>query len=209
MTKILLVPRASNSVSTVVFSPVSAAMTAVTDATPITMPIVVSIDRTLFAQICPSARNALCRISSRIAIGRRRRIISPPPARIANGGRRLADGVLLDGQIGQHLAVLHADDPPGVAGDVRLVRHHDDRLPGVVQLVEQAEDFLARAAVEIAGRLVGQQDRGLVDQRPGDGDALLLAAGKLVGPVAHAIAQADGFQRLLRPRPPAPPTVGE
>ena len=42
-----------------VFSPVSAAMTAVTEATPITMPIVVRIERTLFAQICPSARNAL------------------------------------------------------------------------------------------------------------------------------------------------------
>jgi hypothetical protein len=57
--KILFVPKLSNSVRTLVFRPVSAAMTAVTEATPITMPIVVRIDRTLFDQICPSARNAL------------------------------------------------------------------------------------------------------------------------------------------------------
>ena len=57
--KILFVPMLSNSASSLVLRPVSAAMTAVTDATPITMPIVVRIDRTLFAQICPSARKAL------------------------------------------------------------------------------------------------------------------------------------------------------
>src|SRR6266700_1224783 len=33
--------------------------------------------------------------------------------------------------------------------------------------------------VEVAGRLVGEQHGGLVHERPGDGDALLLAAGKL------------------------------
>jgi len=57
--KILLVPKVSNSVSTLFFSPDSAAMTAVTDATPMMMPTHVSSERSLLAQICPSARNAL------------------------------------------------------------------------------------------------------------------------------------------------------
>jgi hypothetical protein len=35
--------------------------------------------------------------------------------------------------------------------------------------------------IEIAGRLVGEKQARPVDQRSGDGDALLLAAGKLAG----------------------------
>ena len=38
---------------------------------------------------------------------------------------------------------------------------------------------------------------GLIDQRAGDGDALALAAGKLVGLVRHAVFQAHGFQGVL------------
>ena len=58
--------------------------------------------------------------------------------------------------------------------------------------------------VEVAGRLVGQDDVGVVDQRPGDGHALLLAAGELRGPVVEPVAQADQpgdlDRPLLRPR---------
>ena len=42
----------------------------------------------------------------------------------------------------------------------------------------------------------------LVDQGAGDGDALALAAGELVGLVVHAVAQADPLQRRARPLPP-------
>ena len=50
--------------------------------------------------------------------------------------------------------------------------------------------------VEIAGRFVGQHQFGLVDQGAGDGDALLLAAGKLAGMMAEPVAEADFLQRL-------------
>src|SRR3954471_5137522 len=70
--KILFVPKLSNSDSTFCLSPVRAAMTAVTDATPMTMPIVVRIARTLLAQIWPSARNALCQARLKRARGRRK-----------------------------------------------------------------------------------------------------------------------------------------
>ena len=57
------------------------------------------------------------------------------------------------------------------------------------------------ARVEVAGRLVGQEDGRVGDERAGDGDALLLAAGELRGVVAFAAGQADVVQRgraLLR-----------
>src|SRR3712207_8863865 len=41
----------------------------------------------------------------------------------------------------------------------------------------------ARAGVEVAGRLVGEHDGRLGDERAGDGDALLLAARHLGRPV--------------------------
>ena len=79
--------------------------------------------------------------------------------------------------------------------------------PGRVQLVEQREDLVAGAAVEVAGRLVGEQDRRAVDQRPGDGDALLLAAGELVGPVASCgrpgRRSSSASLRALAAAPPA------
>ena len=70
---------------------------------------------------------------------------------------------------------------PRVAGDVRLVRDHDDGDALVVQLLENVHDLDARAAIEIARRLVGEQHVGIVDEGARDGDALLLAAGKLAG----------------------------
>ena len=54
-----------------------------------------------------------------------------------------------------------------------------------------------RVAVQVAGGLVGQQQRGRGDQRPGHGDPLLLAAGELVGQVVDPVGQA----RPARARP--------
>jgi hypothetical protein len=47
----------------------------------------------------------------------------------------------------------------------------------------------ARALVEVARRLVGEDDRRTVDQGAGDGDALAFAAGKLRGQVLEARAR--------------------
>src|SRR5439155_6565493 len=51
--------------------------------------------------------------------------------------------------------------------------------------------------VEIAGGLVGKNDFRLIDQRPRDGHALLLAAGELNGEMRQAIAEADALQRFF------------
>ena len=48
-----------------------------------------------------------------------------------------------------------------------------------IQSLENLHDFFTAACVQIAGWLVGKNQRWLVDQRPRDGDTLLLPAGKL------------------------------
>ena len=63
-----------------------------------------------------------------------------------------------------------------VLGDVVLVRHQDDRIPLAVEMVEQPHDFLRRLRIEIAGRLVCKDDRWIIHQGAGNGDALALTA---------------------------------
>ena len=52
----------------------------------------------------------------------------------------------------------------------------DYRLAFLVQLSEQGHDLVAALGVERACRLVGEQERGLVDESTRDGDALLLTS---------------------------------
>ena len=97
------------------------------------------------------------------------------------------------------LAVAELDDPRAVLGDVHFVRdQHDGDAALHVQLLEDVHDLDAGARVEVAGRLVRQQDRRLVDQRARDRDALLLAARQLVRVVVHALAEADDLEHFLR-----------
>ena len=55
---------------------------------------------------------------------------------------------------------------------------------------------VGRAAVEGAGRLVGEQEARVVHERPRDGDALLLAARQLHGAMVGAVREADAAERL-------------
>ncbi len=50
--------------------------------------------------------------------------------------------------------------------------------------------------IEGAGRLVADDDFGIVDEGTGDGDALLLAAGKLAGQGGVALAEADVIEHF-------------
>ncbi len=65
------------------------------------------------------------------------------------------------------------------------------------------EDLGGVLGVEVAGRLVGQQQRGAVDQGPGDGSPLHLPAaelmGKMVRPVRHPDLLQYGQGRLADP----------
>ena len=68
----------------------------------------------------------------------------------------------------------------------------------LTEVVEELQDFVLAPAVEIAGRLIGQQERRLVGQGPGDGDALALADRKVHRTVVPAMSQADLVDQPLR-----------
>ena len=82
--------------------------------------------------------------------------------------------------------------------DALVVRHDDQREPVGVQLAQELHHLFRRLRVERARGLVGPHDAGAAGQRAGDGDALLLAARQLGGPVLQARAETDAFERLRR-----------
>ncbi len=62
----------------------------------------------------------------------------------------------------------------------------------------QLDDAGTGCGVEIASRLIGEQDPWMIRERAGDGDALLLAARQLRRKVVHAIAEPDASEQLDR-----------
>ena len=82
------------------------------------------------------------------------------------------------------------------------MRHHDDGLAvALVQLLEQRHDFARGPAVEVAGRLVGEQQVRLVGERARDRDALLLAARQFARTVLLAPAEAHRVRAAGWPAP--------
>ena len=71
--------------------------------------------------------------------------------------------------------------------------------------LQRLHDLVRRARVEIAGRLVGEQQARLIDQRARDRDPLLLTARELARRVALAIAEAEQLQRRACPLERATP----
>src|SRR5215472_13721112 len=70
---------------------------------------------------------------------------------------------------------------------------------------EKRGDLTCVLVVEVADRLVGEDERGIVDESPGDRDALLLAAAQFRRPVPRAVAKTDRveeFQAAPWIRPP-------
>lgn len=64
---------------------------------------------------------------------------------------------------------------------------------------QRAEDMLGGMRVEIAGRLVRQQQPRAVGDGAADGDALLFAARKFARQVVEPLAEAEEAQELRRP----------
>ena len=87
----------------------------------------------------------------------------------------------------------------GPASQIAVVGHHQDGLALRHQRLEQAEDRFGGFGVEVAGRLIGREDRRIVGQRAGDGDALLLSARERRGQLVGLIGHADLLQQVQRP----------
>ena len=73
---------------------------------------------------------------------------------------------------------------------------HQDRRAAAVDPVEELHDPDGRVGVEVAGRLVADEQRRVVDERARDRDALLLAAGELVGQRVRLVREADHREHL-------------
>ena len=82
------------------------------------------------------------------------------------------------------------------AGEIEVVGRDQGGEAGVADEVEKGvQDAFAGRVVEVAGRLVAEQDPRVVGERPSDRDALLLAAGEPRRPVPGPRREADTNQR--------------
>ena len=100
-------------------------------------------------------------------------------------------------------ARAHAHHAVAARGQRRVMRHQHQRgaAAGVAR-EQQIDDLLAGGLVEIAGRLVGHQDRRIGRQRARERHALLLAARQFGRIMVEPLGQADGGE-FLRVRAPA------
>jgi len=95
--------------------------------------------------------------------------------------------------------VFEADDSVGPLHGVLVVcRQNQGRLALRQQRMEELEHLCSGAAVQRAGWLVGQDERRLLDEGPGDGDALLLAAREGVRIGGLLVQESDLVKELTR-----------
>ena len=97
---------------------------------------------------------------------------------------------------GCRYAVGNAHAALAAGHDLCIVRGDDDGDPLAVQRAEQIHYRRAGFAVERAGRFIGEYQLRLCNDRPCNGDTLLLPSGKLVHALVLLIRYADLFERL-------------
>ena len=112
------------------------------------------------------------------------------PAASSDSGPGGATGLVDDA------AVAQEHDAVGPRRELRVVGDDDAGDAALRGGAQQAHDRLAVDRVERAGRLVGEQQPALADDRPGDRDPLALAAGELVGEAVGALGEAELLERL-------------
>src|SRR5579875_154500 len=110
--------------------------------------------------------------------------------------------------ISLHFAVSDMNDAVGMSSDVWLMRDQDDRVAFIVQTLKETHNFLTGMRIEGAGGLISQENRGVIDERAGDGYALSLASGEFIWLVQHTLFEvyraqgtASSLQSLVRGHP--------
>src|SRR5258707_15865366 len=101
--------------------------------------------------------------------------------------RAVLQGIEVQAPVGEF------DTAIGLAGDIRVVRNHEDGVPGIVQLAENLQHDGFVDFVKVAGGFVGENQLRLVNEGASDSHAPLLATRKLRGKMSQAIAQADSL----------------
>src|SRR5262245_35337116 len=85
-------------------------------------------------------------------------------------------------------AILELQGPIAVGGGECAVRNHDDRhTRRLVEAAEEVEHPSSRRGIEIACRLIGEQQRGFRDDGARNGDPLLLTTGEVARPAIVCI----------------------
>ena len=94
--------------------------------------------------------------------------------------------------VADHAALLEGDDAlPERGDDVGVVGGHEHGHAELVDPQQELEDLPADQRVEVAGRLVGDDDARVVDERARDRGALLLAARELLRVLLGLVGQPD------------------
>ena len=203
-----LVPSRSICLRTASLAPWPTATMAIRAATPMKTPSIVKAERIMLRQIaCMAAAMIITaklqKVLVRRAVARNGRggcgIGGPAPGAAPRGdstatagfGFRTSETIWPSRMVKRSI---------GVGGDVGFVGDDDDGDALLaIEPHQRFHDFVRGAGIEIAGRLVGEQQTGRVDQRPRDRHPLLLAARELAGRIALAVAQTEQLER--RPRP--------
>ena len=107
--------------------------------------------------------------------------------------KRRHDPVVLDDVIDE-LALVEVEHAGGALGSQRVVRdHHDGLLKFPVELFHQVQDLAGGHAVEVSGRLVGDQQVGVGYDRP------LAIAAQLVPGLPEKLTRMSECSRPSRP----------
>ena len=105
-----------------------------------------------------------------------------------------------------HGPVLHdpsiakSNEPRGEGRDVSFVRYQQERdALLLIQALKDLHNLETGVRVEVPGGLVGEQERGPIDECPRDGHTLLLSPRELVRVMALAAFEAYELQELASP----------
>ena len=77
------------------------------------------------------------------------------------------------------------------------MRDHNNSIALRVNVTEFFHDNVARAAVEVAGWLIGENNRRLRDKAASNGDALLLTTRELVRHVVFALLKMEVLENIV------------
>src|SRR5919198_629372 len=127
----------------------------------------------------------MCRVTSSVPAA----IAMTTPVRTACSGRA-ARSARMTRMAARSMAVSEGDDPGQRVGPaLPFVDHGLGRDLSVAHA-----DDAGGARVEVAGRLVGEEQARAVDERAGDRDALLLAAREVAGHTLAGVMQAQALE---------------
>src|SRR6476660_4738461 len=95
--------------------------------------------------------------------------------------------------------VTHVDDAGSGGRDIHVMRDQDHGAARPVEAGQQCQHLGTGSGIQVARRLVREDQGWLGDQRPGDRHALLLATGELGRIVRQPITQAQPLELNARP----------